>query len=422
MEVRIGIVPLPAYLVLLGVIGFFLRDGRFPTEISMMIAVLAVGGFTCGEVGRRIPLLRNLGAAAIFATFLPTCLAYYGLLPAVLVHAVTEFTNGTQFLYLFIAAVIVGSVLGMDRTMLIHGFAKIFVPVSIGSLAAGIVGTAVGTSLGLGFRHTLFYIVVPIMGGGVGEGAIPLAVGYAAIGHSSFGTEIAELLPPVYFGSLAAVLLAGLLNAVGKKFPQLTGEGRLEPRTGDELVASSAEATRPPLDIDHIAAAGMFAITLYLVGTMAQRLAGWPAPLVMLALAFLAKLTNSVPPPLQQGAHVVFRFFATAVTYPLLFAVGIALAPWEKLVAALALPNLITIAATVVTLVSTGFIVGRRMRLYPIETALVNACHSGQGGTGDVAILTAANRIQMMPFAQIATRIGGAITVTLALIALKASL
>ena len=66
----------------------------------------------------------------------------------------------------------------------------------------------------------------------------------------------------------------------------------------------------------------------------------------------------------------------------------------------------------------TGFVVGRWLRLYPIEAAIVNACHCGQGGTGDVAILTAANRMQLMPFAQIATRIGGAITVTLALIAL----
>ncbi|MGH8122731.1 MAG: 2-hydroxycarboxylate transporter family protein, partial [Rudaea sp.] len=70
------------------------------------------------------------------------------------------------------------------------------------------------------------------------------------------------------------------------------------------------------------------------------------------------------------------------------------------------------------TLIATGFFVGRRLGMYPIETAIVNACHSGQGGTGDVAILTAANRMTLMPFAQIATRIGGAITVTLSLIAI----
>ena len=44
------------------------------------------------------------------------------------------------------------------------------------------------------------------------------------------------------------------------------------------------------------------------------------------------------------------------------------------------------------------------LKMYPIDTAIVTACHSGQGGTGDVAILTAANRMQLMPFAQIATR------------------
>ncbi len=33
------------------------------------------------------------------------------------------------------------------------------------------------------------------------------------------------------------------------------------------------------------------------------------------------------------------------------------------------------------------------LKMYPIEAAIVNACHCGQGGTGDVAILTAANRM-----------------------------
>jgi Na+/citrate or Na+/malate symporter len=139
----------------------------------------------------------------------------------------------------------------------------------------------------------------------------------------------------------------------------------------------------------------------------------------MLFIAVAVKIGMAVPPQLQQGAGVVYKFFRTAVTYPLLFAIGVAMTPWDKLMAALHPANLVTIVATVVTLMTTGWFVGKWVKLYPIEAAIVNACHSGQGGTGDVAILTAANRMQMMPFAQIATRIGGAVTVTLALIFLK---
>ena len=107
------------------------------------------------------------------------------------------------------------------------------------------------------------------------------------------------------------------------------------------------------------------------------------------------------------------------MTYPLLFAIGVALTPWHELMAAFTLVNLITIVSTVVTLMAVGFFVGRWLGMYPIETAIVNACHSGQGGTGDVAILTAANRMALMPFAQIATRIGGALTVTGTIVAMK---
>ena len=417
MEFRIGIIPLPVFIVMGALITGFVVTGKISSEISMAIVVFSFFGFACAELGKRIPLIRSIGAAAIFATFIPSALVYYKVLPEPIIKMTTEFTKSSNFLYLFIASIIVGSILSMNRKVLIKGFVKIFVPLAVGSIAAMIVGTLVGTALGLGTHHTFFYIVVPIMAGGVGEGAIPLSVGYGEILHQDQGELFATVLPPVMLGSLTAILLSGMLNYMGKRYPKLTGEGRLQPDEADEMDPNQEEIAGH-MDVTHIAAAGVTAVTLYIVGIMCQRLFGLPAPVAMLFIAVVIKLTQAVSPQLQQGAFVVYKFFSTAVTYPLLFAIGVALTPWDKLMAAFTLPTLITIICTVVTLMGTGFLMARRLGMYPIDVAIVNACHSGQGGTGDVAILTAANRMQLMPFAQIATRIGGAITVTLVLIAL----
>src|SRR6266852_5563893 len=110
---------------------------------------MVVGGFTCAEIGKRLPIIRNIGGAAIFATFIPSCLVFYHLLPISLLQPVTLFFKNTNFLYLFITAIIVGSILGMDRRVLIKGFLKIFVPLASGSIVAAVVGTLVGTALGM---------------------------------------------------------------------------------------------------------------------------------------------------------------------------------------------------------------------------------------------------------------------------------
>ena len=417
VEFRIGIVPLPVYGVLAALVAFFiLRDGKVASDLPTMIAVLALGGFGCAEIGRRLPVIRNLGAAAIFATFVPSYLVCAHLLPEGMLKPVAEFTKASNFLYLFIAAIIVGSIFGMDRQVLIKGFLKIFVPLAAGSIVAGTVGTLIGVVLGLGAYHTFFYVVIPIMAGGVGEGAIPLSIGYAEILHQEQGTLFAQVLPPIMLGSLTAILLAGFLNWVGKRLPRLTGEGRLQPGVGEELTPGEEKAAASAVDPGAIAAAGVTAIALYLLGTACFKLFGLPGPVAMLFLAVLVKLTRAVPPSLQLAGQTVYKFFSTAITYPLLFAIGVSLTPWETLVAALTPANIAVIVLTVATLMATGFFVGRLLGMYPIETAIVNACHSGQGGTGDIAILTAANRLELMPFAQIATRIGGAITVTLTLI------
>jgi malate:Na+ symporter len=418
VDYKIGIVPLPVFVILLGVIAAFVLTGSVPSDILMAIVLLSMGGFTCAELGKRIPIIRNMGAAAIFATFIPSFLAFHHLLPASILTSVTEFTRDSNFLYLFIACIIVGSILGMDRGVLVQGFLKIFGPLVAASIVGGIVGTVVGVVLGLGAYHTFFFVVVPIMAGGVGEGAIPLSIGYAQILHQQQGDLFAQVLPPVMLASLTAILLSGMLNYVGKKFPHLTGEGRLQPGEHDGLM-SEEEGVGGHVDVATVAAAVVTAVTLYLIGALAQRIFGFPAPVAMLVIAVMLKLGRVVSPSLQLGAFHVYKFFSTAVTYPLLFAIGVSLTPWDKLVAAFTLPYILTIVSTVVTIIATGFFVGGWMKMYPIDTAIVTACHSGQGGTGDVAILTAGNRMQLMPFAQIATRIGGAITVTAVLIALS---
>jgi malate:Na+ symporter len=417
VDFKIGIIPLPVFVILLGVIAGFAATGTVPSDILMAIVLLSMGGFTCAELGKRIPIIRNIGAAAIFATFIPSFLAFHHLLPASILNSVTQFTKDSNFLYLFISCIIVGSILGMDRSVLVKGFLKIFVPLISGSVVGALIGTLVGVLLGLGAFHTFFFIVVPIMAGGVGEGAIPLSIGYAQILHQSQGDLFAQVLPPVMLGSLTAILSAGTLNYVGKRYPHLTGEGRLQPGEHDELEFEE-DKDDAHVDVTTVAAAVVTAVTLYLIGALTQRLFGFPAPVAMLVIAVMLKLARAVSPSLQLGAFNVYKFFSTAVTYPLLFAIGVSLTPWDKLVAAFTLPYLITIVSTVVAIITTGFFVGGWLQMYPIDTAIVTACHSGQGGTGDVAILTAGNRMQLMPFAQIATRIGGAATVTLVLIIL----
>ncbi|KTS41910.1 malate permease, partial [Methylobacterium radiotolerans] len=115
METRVGIVPLPVYVLLLTLIAAFAVRGKISGEVTVMIAVLVAGGFTCAEIGRRIPLLRAVGGSSLVTIFLPSFLVAHQLLPAPLVQSVTTFTKSTNFIYLFITAVVVGSILRNER-------------------------------------------------------------------------------------------------------------------------------------------------------------------------------------------------------------------------------------------------------------------------------------------------------------------
>jgi malate:Na+ symporter len=417
MDTRIGIVPLPVLLVLAVVIYVSAHQGKMSSQLSPMIALLGTCSFVCYEIGRRLPVFSSIGGPVILATFLPSYLVYAGIIPVPVSEAISSFWKSANFLYLFIPCIIVGSILSMDRTLLVRGFLRIFVPLAAGSIVATVVGTCVGLALGMDLLHTVLFVVVPVMSGGLGEGVIPLTLGYAGILHQPHGDLLAHAMPAVMMGNVMAIVLSGVLNAWGKRRPDLTGNGELMRGEG-ELRAGGAPVSMLGFDVGNIAAAGMVAVCLYSAGMFAQAQFDLPGPVVMLVLAVFGKIGYVFSPSIEQGAGVVYKFFAKAVTYPLLFAIGVVITPWEKVVSAFNLPTVLTIFATVVSMMTVAFFVARKMNMHPIDTAIVVGTHSGMGGTGDVAILSAANRMQLMPFAQIATRIGGAITISITLIVL----
>ncbi|GGJ87941.1 2-hydroxycarboxylate transporter family protein [Pseudomonas matsuisoli] len=420
-DIKISFIPLPIYLLLLVMVAGLLVTDKLKTDLPMMVAVIGLGGATCAEIGKRLPFFGKIGGAAIVSAFLPSYLVSIGWVPTAIIEPITVFTKSSNFIYLFVSSVVVGSIFTMDRDLIIKGFAKIFVPLLIGSVLALVAGVGVGMLCGMELRQVLFFVIVPVMGGGLGEGAIPLSVGYGEILGVDSGKILAQLLPVILLGNLCAILACGALDLVGKRFPSLTGNGRLQLAESVDVAPAKEKEKEQSFSaetVNYVIAAGMCAIALYLTGVILHALFGLPGPVCMLFIAVLLKLLKAVPTTLEEGARVLFKFFTTCVTYPLLFANSIAVTHWSELTAALHVGNLLTIATAVLVLVATGFVMARRMGLYPIEAGIVNGCHSGLGGTGDIAILTAANRMQLLPYAQISTRIGGAITVMLALLIL----
>lgn len=417
---KVGIIPLPLFILAGVLIAIDCLGGKLPSDIVVMVATLAFFGFACGEFGKRLPIVGKLGAAAICATFIPSALVYYGLLPDSAVESTIKFYKSTNILYLYICCIIVGSIMSMNRQVLIQGFLRIFFPMLCGEIVGMIVGMGVGLALGLEPFQIFFFIILPIMAGGVGEGAIPLSIGYATLLHMDQGVALGRILPMVMLGSLTAIIIAGCLNQLGKCYPHLTGEGQLIPNSNsrDDKIANLSGAFTGKTDVTTLASGVLLAVLLYMLGMLGHELIGLPAPVGMLFIAVLVKLTHGVSPRILEGSQVVYKFFQTSVTYPVLFAVGVAITPWQELVNAFTLTNLLVIISTVSALVVTGFFVGKKIGMHPIDVAIVSCCQSGQGGTGDVAILTAGNRMSLMPFAQIATRIGGAINVSIALLVL----
>jgi malate:Na+ symporter len=412
MRLELGVLPVPVFLCAAVIVVLAAYTGRLTADLIGGLAVMMVAGVVLDWAGRNVPLLRNIGGPAIFCLFVPAALVGYGLFQPQMLAAVTAAIKTDNLLYLYIASLVVGSILGIDHRVLGTGFLKMCVPFLAGTAMAIIVGLAAGALMGFELKHTFFYILTPILGGGIGEGILPLSIAYSQTLGTPQGDLVATMIPAALIGNVVAILSAGLLGWFGERHPRFSGKGRLV-KLGED-VDLKPEPEEQDYDLKLMGAGLLIICTLFTLGGLVAPLTGISGPVMMIVITAALKLTRVMPERMELGCYQMYRFVAVNLTPAVLVGLGAIFISWNQLVASLSVGYFVVCAATVLALVSTAFVTGLLMRMYPVETAVVTVCHSGLGGTGDVAILSAANRMNLMPFSQMVTRLGGAGTVVVA--------
>lgn len=407
----VGSVPLPVYLVMSAIILITAFLQQLPVNMLGGFAVILSLGWLLGTIGANIPIIKNFGGPAIFSLLIPSILVFFNLINKNVLESTNILMKQANFLYFYIACLVCGSILGMNRKILVQGLMRMIIPMMLGMVLAMGVGTLVGVLLGLDWKHTLFFIVTPVLAGGIGEGILPLSLGYSAI--TGLGSEqlVGQLIPATIIGNFFAIVYTGLLTRLGEQKPRLSGKGQLVKMSdGDDLKDALIE-DQSPIDVKLMGAGVLTACTLFILGGLLEHVTGFPGPVLMIVAAAFLKYLNVVPKETQKGSKQLYKFISGNFTFPLMAGLGLLYIPLKDVVGMLTWQYFLVVISVVFTVIATGFVVSRFMNMYPIEAAIVSACQSGMGGTGDVAILSTADRMNLMPFAQVATRLGGAITV-----------
>ena len=138
------------------------------------------------EIGERLPIWNNyIGGGLLMAFFGVAVLKYFGLIPEEAITNINSFVSeDANFLEFFIVILIVGSVLALDRDILLRSFGG-YIPAILGGLVvASILGVVTGLIFGVSPADSIIKYVLPIMGGGNGAGAVPLSNIYEKIGRA----------------------------------------------------------------------------------------------------------------------------------------------------------------------------------------------------------------------------------------------
>jgi len=387
--------------------------GTLPKGMIGAFSIMIVIGTVFNEIGNRVPIVNTyLGGGAIVIIFGSAALVYFNVLDERTITTIDTFMVANGFLDFYIAALITGSILGMNRKLLIDAAVR-YLPAIIGGVvcALGLV-FIVGSLIGYGGKQAMFFIAIPIMGGGMGAGAVPLSQIFSAQTGSSAETLLSMMVPAVALGNALSIVMGGLLNILGKKVKGISGDGQLLRNfKNDETKGDDSDAKdKIAINLKNLGTGLLIATTFFSVGTIIGKFIpsihsyAW-----MILSVAVVKVLGLMPEKLEMSCHQWYQFIMTNLTTTLLVGIGVSYTNLGQVIESFNAVYIILVAVTVFGAIVGSAAVGWLVGFYPVESAITaGLCMSNMGGTGDVAVLSAAQRMELMPFGQISSRIGGA--------------
>jgi len=372
------------------------------------------------EIGERLPIWNNyIGGGLLMCFFGVAILKYFNLIPESAIDNINSFvSDDANFLELFIVMLIVGSVLGLDRDILIKSFTG-YIPAILGGLVvAALFGVIAGLIFGVSPADTIIKYVLPIMGGGNGAGAVPLSNIYETVTGDAAANYYAFAIIILTIANIFSIIGSALLNTIGQKWPSLTGDKKTLLRKGSEI---AREDKKVKVEMKDLMAALLLAFACYSVGRIMNKkilptIAGASihAYAYMILFVVLLAATGVVPDSVRAGAKKLQNFFSSCMGIVIMVGMG---ADFDiaELFTAMTPANVVMALMIVIGAIIGAGGVGYLVGFYPVDSALTaGLCMANRGGNGDLACLGAADRMDLIAYAQLSSRLGGGIVLIIA--------
>lgn len=412
-----------SFIVGAAAVVLLIMTGKLPGDLMGCFALMFVMGICFGEIGDRIKFIHDwMGGGPIICVFAPAILMYLGILPAELKDIMSNFMDKINFFAFFISIMIAGAILSLSRKIIIQSTLK-FLPAILGGLLMSFALTyLVGAISGYGGKEALYNLAIPIMGGGIGAGALPLSQIYASHFGGESDTILSVLMPAVVLGNVASIVMGGLLNRLGKMKPGMTGNGQIlkiaDPQLIRDLEEEDRQISQAPITYDNLGAGFYVAIIAYTVALIINKFvySGLHTYVYLIIILTLVKAFGVLPKRLEIGAIQWSKTWTKNLLYAALIPIGISNIDIGQTLAAILNPIYLLLVIVIVLGAAAGAgVVGHFMGLYEIEASIAaGLCMSNMAQTGDLATLAAADRMELLPYSSYSSRIGGSVVLVIA--------